>query len=75
MNRLSDDHLRKWRALYSMSLISFKRGAMSEDDLLGNLMHLNYKYQALDVEILEFKRERSRWRSQNGINPNPVNER
>ncbi len=69
MNRLHPDHLKKWRALYAVTLASFKRGTLSEYDLLGNLMDLNFKHQALEVEMNEFKRERAKWRSQNGLNP------
>ncbi len=69
MNRLHPDHLKKWRALYAVSLASFNRGTLSEYECLHNLMDLNFKHQALEVEMNEFKRERAKWRSENGLNP------
>jgi hypothetical protein len=68
MNRLSIDHLSKWRALYTATLSDFKRGAISEYDAMHVLMDLNFKSQALDVELLFFNRERIKWRNENGRN-------
>jgi len=66
MNRLSPEHLVKWRALYLTTQANFNRGTISEYDAMHSLMDLNFKDIALEVELLEFQRERSIWRLQNG---------
>lgn len=68
MRRLTHEHLTKWRALYTITLAGFKRGAVSEYDAMHTLMDLNFKGQALDVELSEFNRERRKWRLANGVN-------
>jgi hypothetical protein len=68
MNRLSQEHLAKWRAHYLTAAANFYRGVISEYDLMMTLMDLNFKNGALDVEIFELNRQRAIWRRQNGLN-------
>lgn len=67
--RLFHEHLIRWRAYYQMTLANYKRGAIGDSEVESALMDLNYKNGALDIEMLEFARERSKWRQENGRNP------